>query len=442
MRRVAQRDFDVVVFGATGVTGRRVAAYLAERAAETGASWAPAARDAAKLDRVLAEDGVTAPQTLVADLDDPASLAEMASRARVVLNLVGPYTLYGRPVIEACVAGGAHYADLTGEIPFVRQVIDAFDGPAAQARVKVVQVCGFEALPPDLAVLLAAETARDRWGEGLAEADLEVSIEASPGFPRPSDISGGTAQSVAAAASSENAAAITDPAALIADPAAADEIRRRSPISVMPRRSGDAVIAPMTPAAFINPAVIQRTAALLAAESAARVEPFRYREGVALRGTAASLPLRYAIAGALSGTQAAMAGVARARPSVRRRVSGVLSSILPSSGFGPAADRLEEWRWRMSVKARTAGGREVRVDVDADGHPGYLATARMLGEAGLLLAERDGTPERAGCLTPATALGTACVERFERARVRFSVSPILAPAAQGSASGANAARRA
>ena len=88
----------------------------------------------------------------------------MASRARVVLNLVGPYTLYGRPVIEACVAGGAHYADLTGEIPFVRQMIDAFDDRAAQAGVKLVQVCGFESLPPDLAVLLAAETARDRWG--------------------------------------------------------------------------------------------------------------------------------------------------------------------------------------------------------------------------------------------------------------------------------------
>ena len=178
----------------------------------------------------------------------------------------------------------------------------------------------------------------------------------------------------------------------------------------------------MMPAAFINPAVIQRTAALLAAESGTQAEPFRYREGVALRGAAASLPVRYAMAGALSGTQAALARVARAGPSVRRRVSGALSTILPSSGFGPAADRLDDWSWRMLVTARTAGGHQVRVEVDADGHPGYLATARMLGEAGLLLAERDATPERSGCLTPATALGTACVERFDRARVRFSVS--------------------
>jgi short subunit dehydrogenase-like uncharacterized protein len=419
---VAERDLDVVVFGATGVTGRRVAAYLGERAAQTGASWAAAARDVAKLRRVLDEDGVSAPETVVADIEDPQSLAAMASRARVVLNLVGPYTLYGRPVIEACVAGGAHYADLTGEIPFVRMMIDAFHRPAEQAGIKLVQVCGFESLPADLAVLLAAEAARDRWGEGLAEADLEASVKGPPGLPRPSDmISGGTAQSLAAAANSADASAVTDPAALITDPGIAEEVRRRSPILVAPRRSGDAVIAPMVPAAFINPAVIQRTAALLAAERGGRTEPFRYREGVALRGAAASLPLRYAMAGALSGTQAALAGVARARPSVRRRVSGALSAILPSSGFGPAADRIEEWSWRMSVKARTAGGREVRVDVDADGHPGYLATARMLGEAGLLLAELDATPERAGCLTPATALGTGCVERFDHARVRFSV---------------------
>jgi short subunit dehydrogenase-like uncharacterized protein len=409
----AARDFDVVVFGATGVTGRRVGAYLAEQ----GGRWAAAARDSGKLERILAEDGCVAPETIVADVGDPESLAAMASRARVVLNLVGPYTLYGRPVIEACVSNGAHYVDLTGEIPFVRQMIDAYDTRAQVEEVKVVQVCGFEALPPDLAVRLAAETAQERWGEGLAEADLEVSVQGPPGLPRPSDmISGGTFQSLAAAAGGEDASAVTDPAALITDPVVAGEVRRRSPITVAPRRAGNAVIAPMAPAAFINPAVIQRTAALTGAE------PFRYREGIALRGAPASLPLRYAAAGVLSGTQAAVAAAARARSSVRRRVSATLGRILPSSGFGPAADRLESWKWHMSLVGRTASGNAVRVEVDAEGHPGYLATARMLGEAGLLLAEPGLTPERSGCLTPATALGTDSVERFERARLRFSVS--------------------
>jgi short subunit dehydrogenase-like uncharacterized protein len=420
---VDERDLDVVVFGATGITGRRVAAYLAERAAATGARWAAAARDPAKLDHMLNEVGVTSATTIRADLSDPSSLAAMASRARVVLNVVGPYTLYGRPVIEACLAGGAHYADLTGEIPFVRRMIDAFDARAKDAGAKVVQVCGFESLPADLAVLLATETARERWGEGLAQVDLEVSIASTPGMPRPSDsLSGGTMQSLAAAAGDEDASAVTDPAALIDDPAAAEKVRRRSPISVSPRRGArGAVIAPMTPVAFINPAVIQRTAALLARESGTELEPFRYREGVALPGRAASLPLRYLAAGALSGVQAAVAGIARARPSVRRRAGSALARMLPSSGFGPSGDRLEGWRWRMSVEARTAGGRVLRTGADADGHPGYLATARMLGEAGLLLAEPGITPDRTGCLTPATALGTGALERFERARVRFSL---------------------
>ena len=156
-------SFDVVVFGATSVTGRRVCAYLAER----GANWAGAARDAGKAEKVLGECDVTAPETITADVTDEASLAAMASRTRVVLNLVGPYTHYGKPVIGACVAGGAHYVDLTGEIPFVRRMIDEFDSAAAEAGVKVVQVSGFEALPADLGVLLAAEAAHERHGEPL-----------------------------------------------------------------------------------------------------------------------------------------------------------------------------------------------------------------------------------------------------------------------------------
>src|SRR5262249_24096985 len=157
---VSERELDVVVLGATGVTGRRVAAYLAERAPATGLRWAAAARDPSKLARVLADEGAGEAPTLQADIADPGSLAWLAERASVVLDLVGPYTLYGRPVIEACVAAGAHYADLTGEIPFVRSIIDAFDAPARNAGVKVVQVAGFEALPPDLPTQLAAAPAR------------------------------------------------------------------------------------------------------------------------------------------------------------------------------------------------------------------------------------------------------------------------------------------
>jgi short subunit dehydrogenase-like uncharacterized protein len=134
------------------------------------------------------------------------------------------------------------------------------------------------------------------------------------------------------------------------------------------------------------------------------------------------MPLRYAAAGALAGMQAGFRALTRSRPSVRDRSASLMRRILPSSGFGPSGSRLDEWSWHLTADARTAGGHHVRVDLDADGHPGYLTTAKLLGEAGLLLAEDGATPERAGCLTPATALGTASLARFERAGARFAVS--------------------
>ena len=421
---MADRDIDVVVFGATSVTGRRVASYLAERA-EPDLQWAAAARDLAKLERTMEEQGAAAPVTLTADVDHPGSLAEMASRTRVVLNLVGPYARFGTPVIEACLAEGAHYVDLTGELPFVRRTIDAFHAEAERSGVKLVQPCGFESLPPDLAVLLAAEAARERWQDRLEEAEVEVAFLSLPsGIPRPSDvISGGTLQSAAEIAADPDAARMLDPALLVTDATLADRIRASSPIEIAPRRrSGGVVIAPMAPGAFVNPAVIHRSVALLAAERGETPVPLRYREGIALAGPDASLPLRYAAAGMASAVQVGLGALARAREPARRRVSAAMRSVLPGSGFGPDPERAENWRWRLEARCRTTGGRMVEVRLDADGHPGYATTARMLGEAGLLLAEADATPPRAGCLTPATALGSGHIDRFRHAGMRFSVA--------------------
>jgi short subunit dehydrogenase-like uncharacterized protein len=421
---VADRDLSVVVFGATGVTGRQVAAYLAQRAEEADVRWAAAGRDPAKVERVLGEIGVTAPEIVAADIGDPATLEAMASRTRVVLDLVGPYTLYGQPVIEACIAAGAHYADLTGEIPFVRRMIETFQSQAEAAGVKIINVSGFEALPADLAVLLAAETARSRWDEALATVDLDASMPTPGGGIKPADvISGGTLQSLAEATGDERAELASDPSALITEPELAQRVRDTSPIAIAPRFNAEGdVIGPMLPSPFINPAVIHRTAALVAAEEKRDFEPFRYREGAALDGVPPFWPLRYAAAGALAGVQAAVRAISRAQPSTREKLTSVMRRRLPSSGFGPKGERLTDWTWKLTVNARTAGGHYVRVDLDADGHPGYLATARMLGEAGLLLAEDGATPARSGFLTPAAALGTAHLDRFERAEMRFSVS--------------------
>ncbi len=418
---MAGRDIDVVVFGATSVTGRQVARYLSERSASTGQTWAAAARSPEKLDRTLADVGVEGATTIAADVTEQPSLEAMAARAKVVLNLVGPYTSYGRPVIDACIAGGAHYVDLSGEMPFVARTTRDVHARAEEAGVKVVQVCGFESLPPDLGVALAAEAAQERHGEDLGSAEVAVrTLKLPPGIPRPSDmLSGGTMQSLAQAIGEDDAERLLDPSCMVADEARCEEIRRASPISVAPRRTPDGVVmAPMAPAAFINPAVIHRSAAL---DSPSR-PVFVYREGMALDGGVATLPLRLAAASGLSAVQVATAAVTGARPAIRSRASAALVRVLPSSGFGPRPDRLEQWLWSMDVNATTTSGQAVHVSIEGDGHPGYLATARMLGEAGLILAAGGESPDRAGCLTPSLALGTKSSARFAAAGLRFSVT--------------------
>jgi short subunit dehydrogenase-like uncharacterized protein len=120
--------------------------------------------------------------------------------------------------------------------------------------------------------------------------------------------------------------------------------------------------------------------------------------------------------------QAGLGAGLRASPSARQRIAKVMGRVLPPSGYGPRHDRLEGWEWTMAVTGQTARGHSINVEVAGSGHVGYLATARMLGEAGLLLAEEGATPERAGCLTPSLALGTAAIGRFEKAALHFTVS--------------------
>ncbi len=421
---MSERDFAVVVFGATGVTGRQVAAYLAGRAQTTDVSWAVAGRDPQKIEQVLGEIGVTAPQILTADVEDPESLRAMAARTSVVLDLVGPYTLYGEPVIEACIEEGAHYADLTGEISFVRRMIDAHEEKAKERGVKIVNTSGFEALPVDLCVLLAAETARERWDEDLVEVDADADIPLPPGRLSTADLlSGGTIQSMVVMLEEPDGAGLVDPGALLGEAEAA-AVRQRSPIAIAPRfDERGRPVGPMMPGPFINPMVIHRSAALLAAIEGRPFEPFRYREGVVSSlGRPAPMPLRLAAAAASTGFQAGFRALAKAGPEMRRRASKLVRKRLPSSGFGPKGSRLEEWHWTLSIRATTSGGNHVRVELDADGQPGYLTTATMLGEAGLLLAEPGATPDRSGFLTPALAIGTQQLERFHPAGARFRIA--------------------
>lgn len=419
---------DVVLLGATGVTGGNALPHLIARSRELGLSVAVAGRDPQRLHQALSAHVTRGlpPQVIEADLDDDASLAETALRARVVINAAGPYARSARPVIAACVANGADYLDFTGEVDVVAEMIAAFDAPARDAGVRIVQAAGYEALPFDLAALLVAEAAAAR-GATLAAIDVIGSAQLPPGLPRPSDgMSGGTWASAVSAVRHGDLPVMLDPGGLIVDPDEADEVRRSSPIGLLPRLSGTSVIVPQVPSPFTNPPVIHRTQSLLRAEGdpAAAPTSLRYREGIALAEGLLTLPAQLAIAGPVGALTTGVRLFARLAPRPVRRVTATaLEAIGPDAGDGPDDDRLEGWRWRLEVIGTTSADTRVRVVVDADGHPGYLATSRMVVEAAMLLAGDDAdVPARTGHLTPAAALGTAEVARFGEAGVRFRMS--------------------
>lgn len=413
---------DVVLFGATGVTGGNAVAHLGERAAELGLSWGVAGRRPQKLMTDVAELPVDQqPHVMEADLDEPVTLQELAASARVVINAVGPYERSAEPVIAACIEHGAHYLDVTGETDVVAELVQRYHGPAEQAGVRIVQAAGYEALPFDLAVALAQERAAER-GASLVAADAIASFGLPPGLPRPSDgVSGGTFASTVAAIRRGRMDTLVDPGSLLDDPAEAERVRDASPLGLLPRLSGTSVVVPLAPSPFTNPPVLHRTAAFLRREGHGPAPDFRYREGVSLGDGLLTLPVQLALAAPIGAATAGATWLARLAPQPLRDVAAdALERFGPDPGSGPRRDRLEGWRWRLEVIGEADDGSTERIVVDADGHPGYLATSRMLAEAALLLADDDADlPDRTGHLTPALALGTAELDRFARAGVRI-----------------------
>lgn len=195
------RDFDVIVYGATGFTGRLVAEYLVQAYPDRAGRWAMAGRSLDKLAEVRDLIGAPADTPLVAaNADDPASLQAMAERATVILTTVGPYQLYGSGLVAACVKAGTAYVDLCGEPAWMRQMIDMHHEEAKASGARIVFSCGFDSIPFDLGVLTLQEAAKSKFGHPCPRVKGRVR-KMQGGF------SGGTAASLKATL----AAAARDP---------------------------------------------------------------------------------------------------------------------------------------------------------------------------------------------------------------------------------------
>lgn len=408
-------DLAVIVLGATGVTGKQAVPYLRDRAREDEFRWGIAGRSRDRLEQLVADwPDDERPELFVVDASAPETVSAAVGRCRAIVNFAGPFARMAPPVIEACVEAGTGYVDVTGEIDFAATVVDRWHDEAERTGARIVQVAGFEALPFDLLALSAIERLAER-GEQAASVDAVVSLTGPPGMPLPSDmVSNGTFESLREAMAGDGAQVLGDAAALIGDLGSAAVVRAASPIRNRPRREpGVGMLAPMIPSPVINPPVIQRSLALSGRP------PLAYREAVATSSLVPTAPLQALVAGFTGALNGGLAMMVKAPAPVRRAGAAAMKPFSPSGG--PRPERLEAWSWRIETKARAASGAEAVARLDADGHPGYLATSRMTAEAGLLLADPDAaTPDRSGVLTPATALGTAELDRFAAAGLRFS----------------------
>jgi short subunit dehydrogenase-like uncharacterized protein len=406
------RDLDVVLYGATGFVGRLVAGYLAGNAPD-GCRIALAGRSASRLAAVrdALPDAARDWPLLVADSSDPGSLARLAARARAVASTVGPYSRYGLPLVQACAETGTHYADLTGELLFVRDSIDRFDALARSTGARIVHSCGYDSVPSDLGVLLLHERARSDGAGGLRDT---TGVMVARG-----GISGGTIDSMRIQAEvllgdASARKVVADPYSLSPDRGAEpDPGGQRDPSTVWFDERLGGWLGPFVMARY-NSRTVRRSNALRGWEYG---RDFRYRELMGFGSGAKGRVVALAATGATGAVMFAMT-----KGPLRR----VVDRVLPDPGEGPSEKTRANGFFRLRLHASTSSGSGYLATVAAQGDPGYAATSVMLGESALALAldgPDEGLPVAAGVLTPATGIGQPLVDRLRRAGFTLRVEP-------------------
>jgi short subunit dehydrogenase-like uncharacterized protein len=392
------RPFDVVVFGATGFTGRLVAEYLNASYGAGGAlAWAMAGRNLDKLAQVRRAIGAgEALPLLAADASDGGGLESLARQSRLIVTTVGPYQRYGEALVRACAQAGTDYCDLCGEPAWMARMIPLLEAPARASGARIVFSCGFDSIPFDLGVVFVQDEARRRLGMPLSR--VHALVRKMKGKP-----SGGTIASALATIEQ----ALRDPAVrrTMADPFALTPgfkgPRQPASASAAYDELAGSWTAPFLMAP-INTKNVHRTNALLGHPWG---RDFIYDERM--------------FAGDGAG------GERRARRMARAiRVQNALLAFgltrwllgrfaLPKPGEGPDAQERKAGGYELLFIGKTADGRTLRASVRGEGDPGYASTSRMVSEAALcLLRDVDRAQCAGGVWTPGAAMGRKLISRL------------------------------
>jgi short subunit dehydrogenase-like uncharacterized protein len=394
-----KRKYEIVVWGASGFTGKLVAEYLhGKYGTEGDLRWAIAGRNREKLESIRAGLGTSAGEipVIVSDCFDGEAMNRLAQDSKVVLSTVGPYAKYGTPLVEACVSQGTHYCDLAGEVQWMRQMIDRFQSDAEQSGARIVHSCGFDSIPSDIGVWFLQQQARKKHGEVCSE--IKLLVKAIRG-----GASGGTFASMLNAL--EESSKDRNIARILAGPYSLNpEGQRDGPDGPDQRgiefhEASGTWTAPFV-MGTVNTRIVRRTNAVLQYPYG---RDFRYSEATMTGGGPGGWLKSAGTTAGLGGFML-VASFDRCRSFLARRV-------LPKPGEGPNRGQRESGFFNLQLIGLLPDGTLMRARVTGDRDPGYGSTSKMLSESAVGLA-RDDLAVGGGFWTPASAMGGTLLGRL------------------------------
>src|SRR5690554_1715860 len=400
MTNTTQAEFDLVVFGATSFVGQILSRYLMETYGTGGeVRWAIAGRSESKLASLKAElgDNASALPVILADASDDDALAAMCRQTRVIISTVGPYALYGEPLVKACVSTGTDYCDLTGEVQWIRRMIERYEDQARQTGARIVHCCGFDSIPSDMGVWFLQQKSEETFGQPCRDVRMRVKVAKG-------GLSGGTVASMINVAKEAGAdpklrKELANPFS-ICPPEHPSKTRQPSLKSAEFDKHFDVWLAPFVMGA-INTRVVHRSNAL---QNARYGKEFTYDEAIMTgKGTKGRLTA-YGMVGALGAFFTA---------SAIKPTRWVVEKLVPKPGEGPSPEDQEKGFYDLRFVGKTTDGKTMITKVTGDRDPGYGSTAKMLGEAGLCLAFDVKDDVKGGFWTSASALDGKLLERLQ-----------------------------
>jgi len=409
-----ERKYDVVLYGASGFTGRQTVEYFARNTRPSDVRWAIAGRNRQALEaaRAQAVESAKAADILIADAQDQQAVDAIVSQTRILLTTAGPFSLYGSKIVDACVRFKTHYVDITGETFWVRDLIDRYHNRSAADGTRIIPCCGFDSIPSDIGTYLVARHIKSKMRVDCQEVKSFYQIRGG--------LNGGTFASASNAQASGHSARMREPFLLNPPSAYTPE---ESKLDQDPRnaRFDPDIGAWRTPFVMgvANTRIVRRSAGLFEKWGEPYGREFHYQEYQKITGPMARAKA-YGMLAALGMLQATL------KSSAGRRF---LTRFAPKPGQGPSQKTMDNGFFRCDLVGIAADGRRVFGVVSDKGDPGNRATVKFLCESALSLAlnadQLPGGQQRGGILTPATGLGDVLVERLRKAGMRLETSEAL-----------------